>query len=183
MEVSQTRSTTAKTCPDPPIERPSPTGVHTPAALRQILPSPVASVVARTSLVLPYLAPVDTLVSTLQLASGVIGSLRKSWAAPPGKPLGDVFEGWCEKGYLTLSPHDGGKIKLSVFEDGQAVVEEVFARSGVERELASFIGRIAGTGPQDWERQGEAIGKPEEVLKDLALIQAALESDGKTITL
>lgn len=158
-------------------------GVHTPAALRQVLPSPVASVVGRTRLVLPYLAPVDTLISTLELASGVLGSLRKSWAAPPGKPLGDWFDAWCEKGYLALGPADGGKIKLSVFEAGQDVIEEVFARSGVERELASFIGCIAGTGPQDWEREGEEIGKPEEVLKDLALIQAALESDGKTMTL
>lgn len=70
-----------------------------------------------------------------------------------------------------------------MFEHGKDAVDEVFPRCGVERELASFLGRIGGSGPQAWEREGEEIGKPEEVLKDLVLIESALKSDGKTITL
>lgn len=160
-------------------------GVHTPAALRQILPSPISTVVGHTSLVLPYLPPTDTLVAALTLADGTLGTLRKTWAAPPGKPLGDFFEAWCEKGWLTISPSPtAGELGLTVYENGTEVFSESFARRGVELEFASFLGAVGGRGQQAWEKEGEEIGNPAGgVLQDLAVIQAGLQSHGKLVTL
>ena len=50
---------------------------------------------------------------------------------------------------------------------------------GVESELASFFDAIQGVGDTD----GERLGDPSEALKDVALIEAALGSEGGLVDL
>lgn len=62
-------------------------------------------------------------------------------------------------------------------EDGKLVrEEETFRSEGVEGEFGSFLKRVQG-GEED------GVGKPEEVLKDLVLIESGLESKGREVDL
>lgn len=70
---------------------------------------------------------------------------------------------------------------MKVFgEDGELVggEEEKFGKKGVEGEFGSFFRRVRGG-----EEEEDGVGKPEEVLKDLVLIESGLESKGREVDL
>lgn len=70
---------------------------------------------------------------------------------------------------------------LKVFgEDGQLVgeKEDKFGNEGVEGEFGSFFRRVRGG-----EAEEDGVGRPEEVLKDLVLIESGLKSEGRKVDL
>ncbi|KAL7409667.1 oxidoreductase family protein [Mrakia frigida] len=157
-------------------------GVHSAAALRLLLPSPPSTLVAHASLTLPHLAPTDTLTSLLTLSSGVIGTFYLTFAAPKNKPVTQpLFEAASEKGWLEIHQVQGEGFVLKVFgEDGELVggKEDKFGNEGVEGEFGSFFRRVRGG-----EAEEDGVGRPEEVLKDLVLIESGLKSEGRKVDL
>ncbi|KAG9307907.1 hypothetical protein JVU11DRAFT_12951 [Chiua virens] len=169
---------------------------HSAAALRVILPSPMTHLSGFASLNLEYLAPQDTINAIIKSADGSHGIFELSNAAPTQSRSsvgnGIVITG--TDGYLTINqttakdPVTGGE--RSVFRvviksvtrsvDGkvgpekEAVIDEL--SRGVEQELASFFAAAL-------EGKEDGLGSPRGALRDVAIIEAALKSNGQLIDL
>ncbi|KAM0753000.1 NAD(P)-binding protein [Meredithblackwellia eburnea MCA 4105] len=157
-------------------------GVHFIAALRHILPSPIANVSAVTSQIQPHLAPSDLLHGIATTASGVQGSLRISWGIPSStKRLIIIYgsEGRVEADY---SPFEDGNFVARTYlsADPDTPSYEVKAKAqGVVSEFA-FFGKalLAGPGSKEAELVQERSG-PRATLRDVAVIEGALTSQGQ----
>ncbi|EGN93485.1 hypothetical protein SERLA73DRAFT_189645 [Serpula lacrymans var. lacrymans S7.3] len=170
-------------------------GVHSTASLRVMLPSSLTHLSGFASLNKDYLAPHDTINTILKAADGSHGIFELSFAAPSASRSsignGTIITG--TDGYLTVAqtkvqdPVTGGDksvfrvtIKSVKTENGKAgpekeeVIDE--AVRGVELELASFFAAAL-------EGKDDGLGDPLGALKDVALIQAALNSEGKLVDL
>lgn len=162
---------------------------HEAAALRLLLSARyfnASQLTGQASLRLPHLAPTDTL-SALVTASHaslepIKGTFNITFAAPIGRAqAAPLFEGWCEKGWIevTQTPGEGGFALRSFDARGKMRGEEKkFERTGVEGEMGCFLGLVRSGGEED-----VGAGKPEEVLRDLAFIEAGLGSGGKEVAL
>lgn len=169
---------------------------HSAAALRVLLPSPMAYLSGFASLNLEWLAPQDTVNAIIKSADGSHGIFELSNAAPTQSRSsvgnGTVITG--TDGYLTINQT---KIKDPVTGDEMPVFrivikfvtrdahgkagperEEVIDEPvrGVELELASFFTAAL-------EGKDDGLGSPGGALRDVAVIEAALNSGGKMIDL
>ncbi|KAA1474590.1 NAD(P)-binding protein [Dentipellis sp. KUC8613] len=161
-------------------------GVHFAAALRIMLPSPLTSLSAIASLNKPIFAPHDTIHALLRTASGAHGIFEVTFAAPaPAYAHGNGFTltgtaGWLHVG---AAPAQDGKpsaqrvVVHRVSKDGKEdAVEEIDEEvRGIEAELLSFFRAVAG--------QDDGLQGPRDALQDVAVIEAALNSDGKPVDL
>ncbi|KAF9232850.1 hypothetical protein BU15DRAFT_80765 [Melanogaster broomeanus] len=171
-------------------------GVHSAAALRVMLPSPMTHLSGFASLNVEWLAPHDTINTVIKAADGSHGIFELSFGAPtPSRTSignGTVITG--TEGYVTVNqmkvkdPVTGGD--TSVFRvtiksvtrgaDGkpgpekEEVIDEPIR--GVEMELASFFAAVL-------EGKEDDLGSPMGALRDVAIIEAALNSGGKLIDL
>ncbi|KAG6380494.1 hypothetical protein JVT61DRAFT_8649 [Boletus reticuloceps] len=171
-------------------------GVHSAAALRVILPSPLAYLSGFASLNVEWLAPHDTLISIIKCADGSHGIFELSFAAPTQSrsSIGDGIVITGTDGYLTVNQT---KVKDPVTGDEKSVFrviiksiirnadgkegperEEVIdeAVRGVEVELASFFAAVV-------EGKDDGLGSPRGALRDVAMIEASLNSGGQLIDL
>ncbi|KAJ6519133.1 oxidoreductase family protein [Mycena sanguinolenta] len=164
-------------------------GVHTIGALRTMLPEPLTHLSSFASLNYDYLKPHDTIHAIAKAGSHFHGIVELSFAAPTdSRPSTDQFviagsEGWMS---LNFTKDEGGaqvlriRIKRVVKVEGKPSeeVEEVIDKpaKGVEAEFASFFDKIGG-------KPALEIGDPLEALKDVAFIQAGLNSGGELVDL
>ncbi|KAL6298949.1 oxidoreductase family protein [Sparassis latifolia] len=169
-------------------------GVHTIAALRVLLPSPLKTLSGFASLNKKWLAPHDTINSVVQSADGSHGIIEMTFAAPlpsRSQTAGNGITMTGTDGYLTVNQVqviDGGssvgrfRITLRTVqkdangkETGEA--EEIIDKpvDGVPQELARFLKAVTG----EDDGKGDARG----ALADVAVIQASLTSNGSPIDL
>ncbi|EIN14628.1 oxidoreductase family protein [Punctularia strigosozonata HHB-11173 SS5] len=174
-------------------------GVHFAAVLRELFPTPLKGLSGFASLNKKILAPHDTITATLNFEGGPHGLLEISFAAPHlDCGLGNGYTIIGSDGWLTLSwgPYlkdDEGKpvsaIQVTINktvktkkENGdvetKVETEVIHERTrGVQVEIASFLHAVEG---QD---DGLGLGEARNALKDVAVIEAALNSGGKYIDL
>ncbi|KAI0048662.1 oxidoreductase family protein [Auriscalpium vulgare] len=160
-------------------------GVHTAAALRVILPSPITHLTGFASLNKDFLAPTDTVHAVAKTADGAHGIVEITFASPGGtysKGIAPLTitgsEGWLTVGPAEDVP-DTQRVKITrVTKDDKEEVEVIDATGhwqGIPAEQQSFFQALAGNddGAQD----------PRGALKDLAFIQATLDSNGALVDL
>lgn len=139
-------------------------GVHHIAVLRAAL-GEIAQVQAFTTLFNHELAPLDTLSATIRFESGAIGTYSATYATQSAWPAYFVATG--EKGSLRV---ERGQIDVETNGgDGpnQRAIETP-KLDGVAQELLAFADAI--------QYNRSHLNTPEEALRDLAVIQAMLES-------
>ncbi|OCH90165.1 oxidoreductase family protein [Obba rivulosa] len=165
-------------------------GVHTIAALRILLPSPLQTLSGFASLAKDYLAPHDTINAAVQTSDGAHGLVELTWGAPTPSRAANAAGGLTvtgTKGWLAINQVQAGGgsvLRTTVYQlqtdaDGKEVgeTEEVIEKRvmGVEVEIGSFLDAVAGT--------DDGIGSPRGALSDVAFIEAALNSNGAPVDL
>ncbi|EKM57148.1 uncharacterized protein PHACADRAFT_254723 [Phanerochaete carnosa HHB-10118-sp] len=165
-------------------------GVHTVAALRILLPSPIVSLSGFASQNRKHLPPHDTINAAARTADGVHGTVELTWGAPVPSRRDQGNDGITitgEDGWIAINGVNlgsGRAYRISVYsvtkdEQGRDIGEEkhVFEEEmrGVELQLVSFIKAIDG--------EDDGFGSPLGALKDVAFIQAGLNSDGQPVDL
>ncbi|OAX32162.1 NAD(P)-binding protein [Rhizopogon vinicolor AM-OR11-026] len=172
-------------------------GVHFVAALRVILPSSMTHLSGFASLNKNWLAPHDTINATIKAADGSHGTFELSFAAPSPSRSGagggggiiiTGTDGWLQVQQMQARDfvHNTEKrifriTVKSATRDANGVLgpekEEVIDEPirGVEMEQASFFAALEG--------KDDGLGSPFGALKDVAVIEAALTSDGKLMDL
>ncbi|KAF7792029.1 hypothetical protein EIP86_003056 [Pleurotus ostreatoroseus] len=167
-------------------------GVHTIAALRTILSTTLTSLSGYASLNQDYLPPHDTINAVVRTASGAHGLVELTFGSPTPSRNALAHAGISvtgTEGWLALENAVGpdgkkGAMQLSVYtrvknEKGEVVGEEkeetALPLSGVKEEFSRFFAAVRG--------QDDGFGKPEDALKDVAFIQAALNSNGEPVDL
>ncbi|KAJ7180933.1 hypothetical protein C8R46DRAFT_1070972 [Mycena filopes] len=163
-------------------------GVHTIGALRTMLPQSLTHLSAFASLNHEYLKPHDTIHAVTKAGAHFHGIVELTFGAPTKSvPPADQFVITGSEGWMTVnSVRVEGKgvyrivIKRAVKVEGEPAteVEEVIEElgMGVEAEFASFFDAVAGKTTLD-------IGDPFDALKDVAFIQAGLNSGGQMVDL
>ncbi|KAF5373425.1 hypothetical protein D9615_009419, partial [Tricholomella constricta] len=168
-------------------------GVHTIAALRVMLPHQLTHLSAFASLNKDYLMPHDTINAVVRAGSHFHGTAELTFASPTkSRPVSDGFvitgtDGWLSVNQVNVEGSDAPVLRVSITsvikteggetEEGEKVeiIEEPV--QGVKAELASFFDAILG-------KSGVAdFGDPLAALRDVAFIQAALNSDGRLVDL
>lgn len=170
-------------------------GVHSVAALRVILPSAMTHLSGFASLNKEWLAPHDTINTIIKNADSSHGIFELSFAAPsPSRSDSgrDIVitgtDGWLQV-QQTLARDLVHNIDKPIFRitiksatrdaneelgpEKEEVIDEPIR--GVELEQASFFAALDG--------KDDGLGSPLGALKDVAVIEAALTSDGKLIDL
>ncbi|EGX53811.1 hypothetical protein AOL_s00004g470 [Orbilia oligospora ATCC 24927] len=144
-------------------------GVHFTAALRRLVgEDQIASLSAFTNLAQPHLPPIDTIMSTIKLKSGVCGTFAMSHGTPATK----VFEWFivCEQGTVKVS--DGPKVVVKQLEMPEEWTEFGGDRnewSGVKKEVRVFVESV---------KNGKGVEglSPENALADLEMIEKMIQS-------
>lgn len=154
-----------------------------------MLPEPLTHLSSFASLNHEHLKPHDTIHALAKAGSHFHGLVELSFGFPSkSTPPSDLFviagtEGWMSVNFA--KGKEGASvirllIKRAVKVEGKPTeeVEEVIDKParGVEAEFASFFDAIAG-------KQTLDLGDPLEALKDVAFIQAGLNSAGELIDL
>ncbi|KAG2739881.1 NAD(P)-binding protein [Suillus brevipes Sb2] len=170
-------------------------GVHSVAALRVILPSAMTHLSGFASLNKEWLAPHDTINTIIKNADSSHGIFELSFAAPsPSRSDSgrDIVitgtDGWLQV-QQTLARDLVHNVDKPIFRitiksatrdangelgpEKEEVIDEPIR--GVELEQASFFAALDG--------KDDGLGSPLGALKDVAVIEAALTSDGKLIDL
>lgn len=141
-------------------------GVHFVAAIRLLLAGAherIESLCAFTAQLQEHLPPVDTLNATLLLSNKASGTLSISFGTTDS---GSEYLVACEGGSVHVSMG-----KVTVKKGGKVVEEKEFGDegNGVRQEIKAWAEGLEKGG---WtEAQG-----PEEALRDLEIIEAALKS-------
>ncbi|KAJ7509851.1 oxidoreductase family protein [Mycena galericulata] len=164
-------------------------GVHTIGALRTMLPEPLTHLSSFSSLNHEHLKPHDTIHAVAKAGSHFHGIVELSFGLPTSSaPPSDLFvftgsEGWLSVNFakaetgasvLRLLIKRAVKVKGKPTEEVVEVVD--VPAGGVEAEFASFFDAISG-------KPALELGDPLEALKDVAFIQAGLNSGGELIDL
>ena len=136
-------------------------GVHYVAALRMVA-GEIAAVAAHAAQLTPDLPPADTMTATLHFASGALGAYLVCYAA--GSPWAAPLTVVGERGSLRAAR---GRVEVA---DAAGAVETITCGfyNGVARELAAFAAAIRAGAPHR--------NTPEEALRDVAVVEAMLES-------
>ncbi|KAI0062479.1 oxidoreductase family protein [Artomyces pyxidatus] len=157
-------------------------GVHSAAALRVILQSNITHLSGFSSLHKDYLAPTDTVHAVVKAADGSSGLFELTFAAHPGDYAKGIvpYTITGSTGWLTVGPAPtSGDLRLAIYsiaKDGKVTEEIVdIPGQGVEAELQSFFQALAG--------KDDGLQNPRNALKDLAFIQATLNSKGSLVDL
>ena len=116
----------------------------------------------------------DTLTAVIQTASGAHGSFSLSFAAPTQHTARFGFVVLGTEGLVEITREDSGLV-LKLATGGNSALSSHHARRGVELELAAFVDAIKGI--------DDGLGTPLSALKDVGLLQATFESQGKPIDL
>ncbi|KAF9652272.1 NAD(P)-binding protein [Thelephora ganbajun] len=149
-------------------------GVHWAAALRTILQEPLKLVSGFASLNIDWLAPLDTLTAVIQTASGAHGSFSLSFAASVQNTARFGFVILGTEGLVEIT-RKGSDLTLKLTKADGSVDTIEHAPRGVQLELAAFVNAIKGV--------DDGLGTPLSALKDVGLLQAAFESQGKLVDL
>ena len=150
-------------------------GVHFIALLRKIV-GEIQEVSASVSQRVPYLPPADSVTAILSFASGAEGAYRLTFAAP--SPAGDQglrltgAKGTLLAGFHRFSPRDfrHNWIRVQTPEERRfiPVLDDLFVPGGVYETLSHCI---------DTLQHGAAlVSSPAQALKDVAVVEAMLES-------
>lgn len=148
-------------------------GVHFTAALRKLVgEDQISNVSAFTALVQPYLPPIDTIMATVRLKSGVCGTFGLTFGSLSAK----AFE-WmiiCQEGSVKVV--DGGKVIVKrVGVDEEEVKEfEGDERSGVRAEVRAFAEAIVSGKANPSFSPELAIGDLEMVRQTVAPILSSI---------
>lgn len=164
------------------------------AALRVLLPSPLTHLSGFASLNKDYLKPHDTLNAVVKAADGSHGTFELTFAAPTESrsQQGNGITITGNSGWLSVAQakvqDDSNASQKSVLRTKIKYVTEVNGKpgpeeeevidepvGGVESELKSFFEAIEGN--------DDGLGDPTGALKDVAFIQAALNSEGHLVDL
>ncbi|PFH48413.1 hypothetical protein AMATHDRAFT_5806 [Amanita thiersii Skay4041] len=166
-------------------------GVHIAAALRIMLPEAMTHLCGFATLNRDYLAPIDTVHAIVQAGSQIRGNLELTWSWPTNTrpaPTSDFIisgmRGWLSVHWITEPVTGKRLLRITVqsvpTEEGnpEEAKKEVIDKPviGVETELTSFSDAILGRDTLD-------IGDPLGTLRDVAVIQAALNSNGSMVDL
>lgn len=165
---------------------------HTIAVLRTVLPHPITHLSAFASLNKDYLKPHDTIHAVVKAGSYFHGIVELTFASPTKSvPVSDSFTITGSDGWLSINQAKGSgsgnvlRIKIVKIErmsdDGKETEtesEEIIEvpMKGVEAELQSFFDAVEG-------KDDLNIGDPVGALRDVAFIQAGLNSAGNSIDL
>ncbi|KAH6901965.1 oxidoreductase family protein [Coprinopsis sp. MPI-PUGE-AT-0042] len=162
-------------------------GVHTIAVLRAILPKPITHLSGFASLTKEILKPHDT-VHAIVKSDGAQGTLELTWGFPVDKkPQADQFVITGTKGWLSINiawGSSGGKFIVNITkkpEDSKGQVDEQVIKrpsEGVKAELEDFFKALIGE-----KTVTPVLGDPAGALFDVAVIQAALTSNGRLVDL
>ena len=144
-------------------------GVHHIATLRALL-GDLADVSAHSTSFTDDLQPPDTVAATLRFQSGALCNYSVCCAGTAGWP--DRLSIVADRGSMQVSRKEG-QIFVAETPEGGAPADtqvpvQVDAFDGVERELAAFVRSI--------RTEESNLNSPEEGLKDLAVIEAILQS-------
>ncbi|PCH36825.1 oxidoreductase protein [Wolfiporia cocos MD-104 SS10] len=169
-------------------------GVHTLAALRVLLPSPIKTVSGVASLTKEFLTPQDTINAVVKSADGSHGLIELTWGAPTPSRSERAFNGITitgTNGWLSVNqvkvvdgarPVGGLRTTIQIAKrdkDGNDIgeTEEIIDKTtdGVPNEIRFFVDAIGGS--------DNGLGTPRGALRDVAFIQAALNSNGSPIDL
>ncbi|KIM22883.1 hypothetical protein M408DRAFT_332653 [Serendipita vermifera MAFF 305830] len=160
-------------------------GVHSAAALRTVLPSPLQQLSGLASLNREHLAPHDTIHTLIRSKDGSHGLFELSFGLPSSAGGGDSFRVVGTEGILLITKFNkpGEKegestqyIKVQITSAKDGSTEEIIEKTcGVKQELSSFAAHVRG--------QDDGLGKPLRALQDVAVIQAALNSNGSVVDL
>lgn len=142
--------------------------------MRTILQEPLKSVSGFASLNIDWLAPLDTLTAVIQTASGAHGTFSLSFAVPAQSAARSEFVVIGTEGLVEITRGDSA-LELKLTKAGGSVVLADHAFRGVELELAAFVDAVKGV--------EDGLGTPLSALKDVGLLQATFESQGKPIDL
>jgi predicted dehydrogenase len=121
-----------------------------------------------------WLAPLDTLTTVIQTASGAHGSFSLSFAAPTQETARFGFTVLGTEGLIEIA-RGGSGMTLKLTKADGSIVSTDHANHGVELELAAFVNAIRGV--------DDGLGTPLSALKDVGLLQATFESQGKPVDL
>ena len=147
---------------------------HWAAALRTILQDPLKIVSGFASLNFDWLAPLDTLTAVIKTTSGAHGSFSLSFAVSARDAASFGFTVLGTEGLVEITRKGSGMTLKLTKADG-SIISTDHARDGVELELAAFVNAIKGV--------DDGLGTPSSALKDVGLLQAAFESQGKPVDL
>lgn len=169
---------------------------HTAAALRTLLPEPLTYLsgahlynpltsaehsVGFSSLNKDYLKPHDTIQVVAKASGHFHGLIEMTWASPTKtRPRSDKIVVSGSDGWLSINDGTIRIVRIEKQEEKPAKETEEtidLELKGVQAELVSFFDAVDG-------KDGvEPFGDPSGALRDVALIQAALNSDGHLIDL
>lgn len=121
-----------------------------------------------------WLAPLDTLTAVIQTASGAHGSFSLGFAVSAQGAARFGFTVLGTEGLIEIT-RGGSGLTLKLTKSDGSTVSIDHAHRGVELELAAFVNAIKGV--------DDGLGTPSSALKDVGLLQAALESQGKPVDL
>ncbi|KAI9060054.1 oxidoreductase family protein [Trametes sanguinea] len=161
-------------------------GVHTIAALRLILPSPMKTVSAFASLAKDILPPHDTINAIVKSADGSHGLVELTWGAPTpsrSSEAGNNITVTGTEGWLSVTRANGAvRVVVKTItrdKDGKPTgeTEEVIEEKevGIRKEIEGFVQAIDGA--------DDGVDDPRGTLVDVAFIEAALNSDGAPVDL
>jgi predicted dehydrogenase len=148
------------------------------------VPSPFKELTGFASLARKHLAPHDTIHAVIRSEDGSHGVLELTWGLPSVSGS-DLFRVVGSEGVLTVSRfnkknEETGKdesfYKVEIVKGGSGAKEEIVEKScGVLKELENFANHLSGN--------DDGLGSPLGALKDVSIIQAALDSNGSVIDL
>ncbi len=136
-------------------------GVHHMAALRMLL-GEVTEVSAMISSVREDLPPADTLTATLRFASGALANYTVTYAARTAWPDPITVVG--DAGALQITVAE----KVEFFHGDTVRVLEPAGPDSISAEMGAFAAAIRG--------RGVRRNTPQEALRDVALMEALLQS-------
>ncbi|KAM0787012.1 hypothetical protein ACM66B_006280 [Microbotryomycetes sp. NB124-2] len=157
-------------------------GVHFTAGLRHILPHPITTVSATTTLVSEHLPPVDTVNALFETSEPTLkGTMSMSVGIPGASKAMYTVRG--TRGTLEISFR--GQITVQTLPEGveymshqtrpdETTVEAPFP--AVNEEFQAFSEALSeGVGSESWDIVLQRSG-PRATLRDLAIIEAILQS-------
>ncbi|RDB17252.1 putative oxidoreductase C26H5.09c [Hypsizygus marmoreus] len=173
---------------------------HTIAALRVMLPHQLTHLSGFASLNKDFLGPHDTINVVARAGSHFHGTAEITFASPTkSRPVADGFvitgtDGWLSVNQVGAERFRGPifrvTIKSVVKKEGKPdeEVEEVIEEpvKGIQAELASFFiaAEVASFfNAVKGKSDGTDLGDPLSALRDVAFIEAALNSDGRLVDL
>ncbi|OXG36200.1 NAD-binding Rossmann fold oxidoreductase family protein [Cryptococcus neoformans Bt120] len=156
-------------------------GVHNAGVLRTVLPSPITHLSAHTALNNEHLPPYDWLsVITRSEPNNIHGQILIDYGARGREPMWELRLTGSEGEIYSEDIDDNGvdsirvQVRSGKFERTNREIK-IFPKTGVYEEQRRFFEAIAG--------KPDEYGSVQGALNDVALLQAALTSNGNEVAL